>query len=230
MPFCVNCGNFSSSSLCPHCGSQVRQLSKTQSRAMRNVLIVVGIFGLLAVLGQLSERFSLERPSQTDIPAAGNQALVERPNQEPVTSDAGSAPPVNTPSYKIVHVLQNARFDHAPQLYVFTSAPNSSPASFNHDMKNIIQKIVQGQGPKISIEIYDNKEVLERKYQIDASPGTAPIADRPQLESDGLHHLAGFSGELTTGPYLNTLYLFPGAFKQTAGVGKYVDILEFDPR
>src|SRR5438874_1017625 len=78
------------------------------------------------------------------------------------------------PQFKIVHTAQGLRFDGGTSFYVLISKPNLQTAEFKDDIKGIIKRIVADQGGKISIDIYDDAAVLERKYQADKSPRSAP--------------------------------------------------------
>src|SRR5678816_2122469 len=105
-------------------------------------------------------------------------------------------PPATAPSFTIVHSQSRARFDGGALYYVLIPTEH---------------------GGKISIDIYDDQVVLEGKFQ-------KAVRSKAQLESDAVHFIAGFSGQLSTEPYPNTLYFFPGGFKQSPVIGKWVEI------
>jgi len=44
-----------------------------------------------------------------------------------------------------------------------------------------------------------------------------------------VHHIAAYSGDLSTGLYNNTLYFFPNTDSQNKEVGKYVSTEEYNP-
>ena len=132
-------------------------------------------------------------------------------------------PPATAPAFTIVHSQSRARFDGGALYYVLIPKPNLQTPAFKDQVKTIIKRIVAEHGGKISIDIYDDQVVLEGKFQ-------KAVRSKAQLESDAIHFIAGFSGQLSTEPYPNTLYFFPGGFKQSPVIGKWVEINEFNPR
>lgn len=107
---------------------------------------------------------------------------------------------------------------------------NLSSGTFKESIKKIIRKIVSEKGDKISIDIFDNSKALEIHYKGYGIMTLGRVFTKQENKELAQHHIAGFSGELKTDVYLNTLYFSPGAFKDHPKVGKYVEIVEFNPK
>ncbi|MBS8265678.1 hypothetical protein DYI25_14725 [Mesobacillus boroniphilus] len=133
------------------------------------------------------------------------------------------------PNYQIIHSIDK-RYDGGTSYYVLIDPVKLNNTGFMDDVKNIINKFVKDYGRKISIEIFDDREVLELEYKLFGDLSL----DRPLTENEyqqkAIHYIAGFSGELETGLYLNSLYFFPSADSGTPEVGNYVKTMEFNPK
>lgn len=132
-------------------------------------------------------------------------------------------------NYQIIHSIDK-RYDGGTSYYVLIDPVNLSKTNFTDDVKNIINKFVKDNGRKISIEIFDDRDVLELEYKLFGDLSL----DRPLTENEyqqkAIHYIAGFSGELETGLYLNTLYFFPAADSSIPEVGNYVNTMEYNPK
>lgn len=130
--------------------------------------------------------------------------------------------------YQIIYELSDKRYDGGKNYYVLIDPVDLSPDSFKADIKAIAKKIVAEKGKKISIELHDSRESLNISYKQygDQSLGR-PRTDEENKVAER-HFIAAYDGELETGIYLNSLMFFPGAFKDSPEVGKYVETIEFD--
>lgn len=122
------------------------------------------------------------------------------------------------------------RYDKATSYFVLIDEVNLSNDKFKEEIKNLINKIVTEKGTKVSIEILDNKNALELMYKSHYGANTlGRILNKSELAQLEIHSIASFSGELETDMYLNTLYFFPSASKNSQKVGKYSEIVEYNP-
>ncbi|WP_342433238.1 hypothetical protein [Neobacillus sp. FSL H8-0543] len=151
-----------------------------------------------------------------------NASAEEKPPAESKEKTDGNV------EYDIVYSYKQ-RADGGISYYVLIDPVDIKSASFNDKVKQIIEKLVEEKGKKISVEIFDDEKALELTYK---QYGDLSL-DRPLNESENnlkaIHYIAAYSGDLKTGLFLNTLYYFPSAFSDTAQVGKYVETLEFNP-
>ncbi len=141
----------------------------------------------------------------------------------------------NTPkspklSYKIIHEY-HIRVDGAITYYVFVNSVDLSNDGFKGRIKSTIDDITAKKGKKISIEFFNDKDVLEMYYK---SPYVTAEIDRDLSKSQhnqiNTSLIASFDGQLSTGGFFNTLSFFPSAFDETPKIGKYVDVIGYDPQ
>lgn len=145
---------------------------------------------------------------------------------EDKTKDAEIIPTIK---YEILHETIK-RYDKAPSYFVLIDEVDLSNDKFKEDIKNLINKIVTEKGGKISIDILDNKNAIDLFYKSHYGANTlGRILNKNELAQLEKHSVASFSGELETDMYPNTLYFFPSASKSTAKVGKYVEIIDYEP-
>ncbi|WP_168124009.1 hypothetical protein [Paenibacillus sp. HB172176] len=133
-------------------------------------------------------------------------------------------------NYEVVYTISNERFDKGTNLYVLLNPVNlDEPTKLFSDIKLIINKLIKEYEPKTSIDFFDKKEVLDLEYKLYGDLSLGRNTTPEENKERELHIIAGFSGDLTTDLYLNTLYLFPSADSSTPKVGKYVSIEEYNP-
>lgn len=147
-------------------------------------------------------------------------------------SDNGTSVKEDTTSkkeYEIVYTINGKRYDGGSNYYVLIPAINPSSNDFKNDIEAIINDIVKAKGKKVSIDIFDSRDALDILYKQygDMSLGRP----RTDAENENLarHSIAGFSGDLETDIFLNTLYFFPSAMSDHVIVGKYVETIEYNP-
>jgi len=130
--------------------------------------------------------------------------------------------------YQIIYELANERYDGGKNYYVLIDPVDLSSDSFKTDIKVMAKKIVAEKGKKISIELHDSRESLNISYKQygDQSLGRPTTVEENKIKEK--HFIAAYAGELETGIYPNSLMFFPGAFKDSPEVGKYVETIEFD--
>lgn len=134
----------------------------------------------------------------------------------------------NNLKHQIVYELSNKRYDGGKNYYVLIDSIDLSSDIFKADIKAVVKKIVAERGKKVSIELHDSKESLNISYKQygDQSLG------RPKTDQENRiverHFIAAYDGELQTGIYPNSLMFFPGAFKDSPEIGKFVETIEYD--
>ncbi len=165
-----------------------------------------------------------------------SQASLESESQQIQEADTGiqseGQKPVSSgavlPQYQIVNEL-TIRYDGGKSYYVLTSPVNLENADFKNDIKAIVKKIVSEKGNKISIDILDDKDVMDLYFRSHyASNQLGRVLNGDELDQIGDHFIANYSGDLETGLYRNDLYFFPGTFEDNPKVGKYIEDIEFN--
>lgn len=134
-------------------------------------------------------------------------------------------------NYQIKYTLTDKRYDGGKSFYVLVDSVDLSNNNFKDEMRSIIREIVKEKGNKISIDILDDKDVLDLFYKSHYGANQlGRILNQEELNKVGNHLIASYSGDLETGIYLNTLYFFSGTFTNNPTVGKYVETVEFDAK
>jgi PBP1b-binding outer membrane lipoprotein LpoB len=132
-------------------------------------------------------------------------------------------------SYEIIYTLTNKRFDKGQNLYVLLEPIKLESASLKDEITQLINELVKEKGEKTSIDFYDNKETLELDYKLYGDLSLGRNTTKKENENLALHHIAGFSGSLSTDLFENTLYMFPNADSDHPDVGDLVSIEEYNP-
>jgi hypothetical protein len=133
-------------------------------------------------------------------------------------------------NYKIMYEVDK-RFDGATSYYVLIDPVNVENIKFKDIVNYIVNDLVKKKGNKISVEIYDNKDALVLHYKLYGDMSLGRVLNNEEYIFVGNHHIAGFSGELETDLFFNTLYYYPMAnSKDNPLVGKFADIIEYNPK
>jgi len=135
----------------------------------------------------------------------------------------------NSPKYEIVHEIKGVRFDKGVNYYVLIPKVDLSKNNFQNDIKIITKKMVEEKGKKISIDFFDTNEALELDYKLYGDMSLDRTTTKSENEIMAEHCIADFSGDLTTGLYLNSLSFFPSATDDDKEVEKYIQTIEFNP-
>lgn len=134
--------------------------------------------------------------------------------------------------YEIIYTL-NFRYDDGITYYVLINPIDLSDDTFKDNIKEIIRKIVEEKGKKISIDIYDDKKALEYGYLYDygtKEQWESIINDPNIINHLALHCIATFDGELDTGFYFNDLVFFIFSDQvENSLIDEYADLIEFNP-
>lgn len=114
----------------------------------------------------------------------------------------------NTMPYEKIYTVKAKRFDKGTNLYVLIEPRDYNKDNAKEDVKAIINKLVKEYGAKTSIDFFDDKKALEIHYQkwVTGKLNNPTQADNKLLDE---HYIAGFSGDLSTGVYKNSLFYFP---------------------
>lgn len=183
------------------------------------VLFVVG----MAVSNDIDKTTSTNNKEENKTEQTTSKSETEA---EETTEEIETIPTIK---HEILHETV-IRYDKAPSYFILIDEVDLSNEKFKDDIKNLINKIVTEKGAKISIDILDNKNTLELFYKSHYGANTlGRILNKSELAQLEKHSIASFSGELETDMYPNTLYFFPSASKSTAKVGKFVEIIEYNP-
>ena len=135
---------------------------------------------------------------------------------------------ISEPNYQIVYSIEK-RYDGGISYYVLLDPVDLNNPTFIDNVKYITNKLVSEKGKKTSIEFFDDKNALELSYKQYGDLSLGRTLTENENSWQGIHYIAGYSGELETDLYLNTLYLFPSASSDHPQVGKYVSIMEYNP-
>lgn len=152
------------------------------------------------------------------------EKLISIKQKDPVNSGAEK---VSALDYQLVYELSDKRYDGGRDLYVLINPVDLSSDKFKDSVKAIIRDVVSKKGNKISIEIHDKRESLDLSYKQYGDMSLGRVRTQAESDEQEIHYIAVYSGELETGPYINSLSFFPGASKDNSVVGKYVGTLEF---
>jgi hypothetical protein len=135
----------------------------------------------------------------------------------------------NVIKYNIIYTIDNARFDGGTRYYLLIKPIDLSNDNFKDGIKGIVIRFVKKHGNKVSLNIYDKLETLKNDYKDSETFNTPQSTDPEFLKDLDLHLIAYYDGDLSTGPYLNTLWFFPTNYYENQSIEKYMEILEFNP-
>lgn len=147
------------------------------------------------------------------------------PQEQKESGDMQGNSVVKIPKYEILNEIKNKRYDGGVIYFVLIDSVNLTNDIFKNDVKLIIKDIVKERGDKISVSIFDSKNVLVSEYN--NLYGTHVPLNESELKQRGFHMIADYSGNLDTIPAGSELSFFPGAFKDDAKVGRYVETIGF---
>lgn len=119
------------------------------------------------------------------------------------------------------------RYDNAPTYYVLIDKVNLQDTLLQVKVERLIDEIVKDKGAMIGIDIFDNKETLEKTYAdevLHQSLNNSAMNALMKLQEK--HNIASFDGELKVDKTVsNDLYMFPAATTQTqklCGIKEYL--------
>lgn len=214
---------------------------KTEWSLARKCFAIVGVIVLANVVygGEKPKETTVKQSDvsvmqqQNEMPA---QEIVEKPLEDAKVEEVKPAAEITKPDetrlpkYEIVYELKGKRYDGGVNYYVLIDPVNLANDGFKNDVQAITKQIVKDKGSKISIDFLDDKSVLELEYKSHYGANTlGRILTKPEMDKQGLHLVATFSGELAADIYPNSLAFFPSTFTDNPKVGKYVESMEFNP-
>lgn len=161
-------------------------------------------------------------PNTSEISTVPTEVTTEKREEE------ASSNQITELNYQIIYSIDK-RYDGGRSYYIVIDPVDLNNTVFMDDVKYLINKFVKEYGGKISIEIFDDRNVLKLQYKLygDLSLGR-PLTNN-EYQRAAMHYIAGYSGELETGLFLNSLNFFPSADSNTPQVGKYVTTMEYNP-
>ncbi len=132
--------------------------------------------------------------------------------------------------YKIIHELSDLRVDGGKNYFVLLDDVDLSGEVFKERIKATIDDITEKKGGKIGVDFLNDRGILELVYKSHyGSNQLGRILSKSEVARVALSEIASFDGQLTTGAFFNTLYFFPGASGDNPVVGKFVDVIEYNP-
>jgi hypothetical protein len=190
------------------------------------ILIIVVILAVYVGLNNNKESITSDVSEETTTKMESKEKeKVEKPKEEKLKEKA-------TPKY-IYNIMYEVdkRYDGATSYYVLIDPVNVENTKFKDIVSYIVNDLVKKKGNKISVEIYDNKDALVLHYKLYGDMSLGRVLNNEEYIFVGNHHVAGFSGELETDIYFNTLYYYPAANSEDNPlVGKYAGTIEYNPR
>ena len=185
------------------------------------ILIIVVILGAYVGLNINKEPVTSDVSEETTNKAESREKeKIAKPKEEKAN------PKYN---YKIMYEVKK-RYDGATSYYVLIDPVTVENAKFKDIVNYIVNDLVKKKGNKISVETYDNKDALVLHYKLYGDMSLGRVLNNEEYIFVGNHHVAGFSGELETDLFFNTLYFYPAAnSKDNPIVGKYAGAMEYDP-
>jgi hypothetical protein len=135
---------------------------------------------------------------------------------------------ISEPKYQMIYSIDK-RYDGGSSYYILIDPIDVTNSAFMDDVKFIINKFVKENGGKISVEIFDDRNVLKLQYKLYGDLSLGRLLTNNENQQTAVHYIAGFSGELETGLYFNSLYFFPSADSTTPQVGTYATGMEYNP-
>jgi len=197
---------------------------RTKLPFFKNRVVKIVIVIILFIVGILVSN-DIDTTDSTD----NEETKSEQTAFQSTTESEEATEELETIKYEILYETIK-RYDKAPSYFVLIDEVDLSNDKFKEDIKNLINKIVTEKGAKISIDILDNKSALDLFYKSHYGANTlGRILNKSELAQLERHSIASFSGELEIDIYPNSLYFFPSASTSTAKVGKYVEIIEYNP-
>ncbi|MEH6993714.1 hypothetical protein V7075_13530 [Neobacillus drentensis] len=193
-----------------------------------NQIILISVIALGVYVGSNSNEDSTLNTTSEVTNTEPNTTDTTTVPTEVSSEEAASNNQISKLNYQIIYSIDK-RYDGGTSYYVLIDPVDSNNTAFMDDVKYLINTFVKEYGRKISIEIFDDRNVLEVEYKLygDLSLGR-PLTDA-ENQQRAIHYIAGYSGELETGLYFNSLWLFPAADSNTPQVGKYASGMEYNP-
>jgi Na+-transporting methylmalonyl-CoA/oxaloacetate decarboxylase gamma subunit len=191
-----------------------------------NIFKLVGFFSFVFLFTVLLI-FTLNTISKAKVFKKDKIVTVKETKINP-TKQPTKEPDNKIPEYKILYETTK-RYDGGIDYYVLINKVDLKSSAFKKDIKSMIDELVEKKGKKISIEFHDNKKSLEISYRQFGKMKGLPKTDEEKKIIER-SFVASYSGDMEVGIFLNTLMYFPGAFKTSSEVGKYVEIISYNPR
>jgi Na+-transporting methylmalonyl-CoA/oxaloacetate decarboxylase gamma subunit len=191
-----------------------------------NLFKLVGFFSFVFLFTVLLI-FTLNTISKAKVFKKDKIVTVKETKINP-TKQPTKEPDNKIPEYKILYETTK-RYDGGIDYYVLINKVDLKNSAFKKDIKSMIDELVEKKGKKISIEFHDNKRSLEINYRQFGKMKGLPKTDEEKKIIER-SFVASYSGDMEVGIFLNTLMYFPGAFKTSPEVGKYVEIISYNPK
>lgn len=234
-PFCAEDINIEAIK-CKHCGTLLNESDKKKKEQptiivekKKRIGCCGGIFLLTIIfIVGIAVISSLDKNSN-QIHNTTNDTLTKN-KKEAETEKTGKEDNIKTIDYKIIHAIDNKRFDGGKNYYLLIDPIDLKTNKFMDEVKLIVDKMVRQNGKKISIEIHDNEKSLDLSYSQYGDMSLGRPLTKSEIDLEGIHFIAAFDGDLSTGSYLNSIMFFPGTFTDNKLVGKYVSTIEYNPK
>jgi len=176
--------------------------------------VVADELALEEVTGEPEEALDESEEEEIVEEAEEETATVEEPVEEETLVEEGDNNGNTEIEYEIIYTLMNIRLDGGITYYVLIDPIDLSDDTFKDNIKEIIRKVVEEKGKKISIEIFDKRSSLENGYKDDKFYAIADLKGWENWITDeilndlAIHSIASYDGELENSFYFNTLWFF----------------------
>lgn len=201
---------------------------KVPTRKMLATILISIFFILLILVGVTAPKS--EQKKSTENVSEVKESAIKKTTQN--NNDTAQAPKeVKAFEYQIIYEADNIRSDGGKSYYALIKKIDLSNDAFKENIKIAVDKIVKLKGEKISIEFIQDREALDLFYQSHYGKNTlGRILTKEEIKKIGTALVAGFSGQLETYMYSNTLDFFPSATKDNSMVGRFIETLEYNPK
>jgi len=144
---------------------------------------------------------------------------------------------IPTPNYSVVSSTKDERFDKKNTYYVTIEAVDLANDNFKQSVKLVVKALAKQNGSTdFTANIYDDEATAKAGANYYSNPSTDQAEIKAKSDQRGQHLVASYSGgideitaKVSTADSAYVLNWYPGAFKDTPNVGKYVGNEQFKP-
>lgn len=195
----------------------------------KTLKIIGAIFAFIIFLAIISPTPPKEVAPQNTV--AITEAVVE--SEVPVEEVADSAPEEKVsvkaePRYTVIYTKPKHRSDQASAYWILIDTVDLSSDAFKSDVENVVRKLINEEGSKISLSIFDDRSALDVNYKQYGDLSLGRVRTDEESQAQERHFVATFDGDYKefNFQYDDELTYFPGAIKSTPIVGQYKAMVE----
>lgn len=207
-----------------------------KNRTLVIIVIILGVLivccstcGIISWIGSSSGTDSVKETEGDKSLQESDKKTASENNQD---QDAEEEQDVFTRlGYEMVHSSTDVRYDDARMYFLLMYEVDlGNFEDTKQKIEDDVHTIVAEEGNKISLEFFDDRDALELFYKSHYGINElGRILTDDESSKIERHNIASFDGELETGPYLNTLYIFPAYIGMNEQIGELTDMKEFNP-